>query len=49
MLARWLNGSVGESIVHQPPCSVLVAVKSEHRASNVTPMQRMKVPEGRSA
>ena len=26
-LARWLNGSVGESIVHQPPCSVLIAVK----------------------
>ena len=43
-LARWLNGSVGESILHQPPCSVLVAVKSEHRASNVTPMQRLKVP-----
>jgi nucleotide-binding universal stress UspA family protein len=40
-LARWLNGSVGESIVHQPPCSVLVAVKSEHRASNVTPMMRV--------
>jgi nucleotide-binding universal stress UspA family protein len=47
MLARWLNGSVGETIVHQPLCSVLVAVKSEQRASNVTPMQRMKVPEGR--
>ena len=27
-LARWLNGSVGELILHQPPCSVLVAVKS---------------------
>lgn len=25
-LARWLNGSVGESILHQPPCSLLVAV-----------------------
>jgi nucleotide-binding universal stress UspA family protein len=42
-LARWLNGSVGESILHQPPCSVLVAVKSEHRASNVTPLQQLKV------
>jgi nucleotide-binding universal stress UspA family protein len=47
-LARWLNGSVGESILHQPPCSVLVAVKSEHRASNVTRMQRLTVPEKRS-
>jgi len=42
-LARWLNGSVGESILHEPPCSVLVAVKSEHRASNVTPIQQLKV------
>ena len=42
-LARWLNGSVGESILHQPPCSVLVAVKSEHRASNVTPIQQLKM------
>ena len=41
-LARWLNGSVGESILHQPPCSVLVAVKSEQRASNVTPIQQLK-------
>ena len=44
-LARWLNGSVGESILHQPPCSLLVAVKSERRASNVTPIQRLKVRE----
>jgi nucleotide-binding universal stress UspA family protein len=41
-LARWLNGSVGESILHQPPCSLLVAVKSEHRASNVTSIQKLK-------
>jgi len=41
-LARWLNGSVAESILHQPPCSVLVAVKSEQRASNVTPIRQMK-------
>lgn len=41
-LARWLNGSVGESILHQPPCSVLVAVKSEQKASNATPIQRRK-------
>jgi len=27
-LARLLNGSVGASILHHPPCSVLVAVKS---------------------
>jgi nucleotide-binding universal stress UspA family protein len=26
-LARWLNGSVGESILHEPPCSLLIAVK----------------------
>ena len=44
MLARWLNGSVGESILHQPPCSVLVAVKSKHRASNVTPIRKLKAP-----
>lgn len=31
MLARWLGGSVGASILHHPPCSVLVAVKSEYR------------------
>ena len=41
-LARWLNGSVGESILHQPPCSVLVAVKSEQPASNVTSMPQLK-------
>ncbi|MCK1638929.1 universal stress protein [Bradyrhizobium sp. 157] len=41
-LARWLNGSVGESILHQLPCSLLVAVKSEQRASNVTPIQQLK-------
>jgi len=28
VLARWLNGSVGASILHHAPCSVLVAVKS---------------------
>ena len=42
-LARWLNGSVGESILHEPPCSILVAVKSEHRASNVTPIQQLRL------
>jgi nucleotide-binding universal stress UspA family protein len=41
-LARWLNGSVGESILHQLPCSVLVAVKSKQRAGNVTSIQRLK-------
>ena len=48
MLARWLNGSVGESILHQPPCSVLVAVKSERYASNVTPTKRLAEPRSRS-
>jgi nucleotide-binding universal stress UspA family protein len=46
-LARWLTGSVGESILHQPPCSVLVAVKSERYASNVTPMKRLTEPRNR--
>ena len=41
-LARWLNGSVGESILHKPPCSVLVAVKSEQRASYIMPIQQLK-------
>jgi len=39
-LARWLNGSVGESILHHPPCSVLVAVKSEQIKNNVTPIRK---------
>ena len=47
MLARWLNGSVGKSILHQPPCSVLVAVKSERYASNVTPTKRLAEPRSR--
>jgi hypothetical protein len=38
-LARWLNGSVGESILHHPPCSLLVAVKSRTINSNVTPIR----------
>ena len=38
-LARWLNGSVGEAIVHHPPCSVLIAVRSEQKASPITPIQ----------
>lgn len=42
-LARWLNGSVGESILHEPPCSMLVAVRSQRRASNVTSIQQPKV------
>jgi len=48
MLARWLNGSVGESILHQPPCSVLVAVKSGRCASNVTSAKRLAEPRSRS-
>jgi nucleotide-binding universal stress UspA family protein len=41
-LARWLNGSVGESILHHPPCSVLVAVKSGQETSNVAPLLKLK-------
>lgn len=41
-LARWLNGSVGESIVHQPPCSVLIAVKPEQPAISAAPIQQLK-------
>jgi nucleotide-binding universal stress UspA family protein len=39
-LARWLNGSVGASILHHPPCSVLVAVKSSQEKNNVTPIRK---------
>jgi nucleotide-binding universal stress UspA family protein len=39
-LSRWLNGSVGESILHYPPCSVLVAVKSAQMKNNVTPIRK---------
>jgi len=39
-LARWLNGSVGTSILHHPPCSVLVAVKSEQTKDNVAPIRK---------
>lgn len=39
-LARWLNGSVGASILHHPPCSVLVAVKAEQEKDNVTPIRK---------
>jgi hypothetical protein len=46
MLARWLNGSVGESILHHPPCSVLVAVKSEHMENNVTPIRKTQAQGG---
>jgi nucleotide-binding universal stress UspA family protein len=45
-LARWLNGSVGESVLHHPPCSILVAVKSEHMESNVTPIRKTRAQEG---
>ena len=41
-LSRWLNGSVGESILHQPPCSVLIAIKPQRSASSVTPIQQAK-------
>lgn len=41
-LARWLNGSVGESILHQPPCSVLIAIKPQRTASSVASMPQPK-------
>jgi len=37
-----MNGSVGESILHQPPCSVLVAVKPQEKAGNVTAIPQLK-------
>ncbi|WP_456649797.1 universal stress protein [Bradyrhizobium sp. LM2.3] len=42
-LARWLSGSVGESILHRPPCSMLVAVRSAHRGSSIAPIPQLKV------
>ncbi len=39
-LARWLNGSVGASVLHHAPCSVLVAVKPEQVKNNVIPMRK---------
>ena len=41
-LARWLGGSVGASILHHPPCSVLVAVKSERTENTVTPIRKSR-------
>ena len=38
-LARWLRGSVGASILSHPPCSVLVAVKSEQKLNNLVPIR----------
>lgn len=40
-LARWLNGSVGASILHSPPCSVLVAVKSVRSTRRATPRLKL--------
>jgi nucleotide-binding universal stress UspA family protein len=45
-LARWLNGSVGESVLHHPPCSMLVAVKPEYMENNVTPIRKARAQEG---
>jgi nucleotide-binding universal stress UspA family protein len=39
-LARWWNGSVGASMLHHPPCSVLVAVKSAQTKNNITPIRK---------
>jgi len=40
MLARWLKGSVAASILRHPPCSVLVAVKSEQKKNSVVPIRK---------
>jgi nucleotide-binding universal stress UspA family protein len=40
-LARWLNGSVGASVLHSPPCSVLVAVKSARATHRVRAMRKL--------
>jgi nucleotide-binding universal stress UspA family protein len=40
-LARWLNGSVGASVLHSPPCSVLVAVKSARATRRATPRRKL--------
>ena len=45
-LARWLKGSVGESVLHHPPCSMLVAVKPEYMENNVTPIRKARAQEG---
>jgi nucleotide-binding universal stress UspA family protein len=47
-LERWLNGSVGASILHHPPCSVLVAVTSQKIAVNVTPIRASRCGDGTS-
>lgn len=39
-LARWLNGSVGASILHHPPCSVLVAVKSDQVGNSIPSIKK---------
>lgn len=39
-LARWLNGSVSATILHHPPCSVLVAVKPAKTKNSVTPLRK---------
>jgi nucleotide-binding universal stress UspA family protein len=44
-LARWFNGSIGESILHQAPCSVLVAVKREQRGGKVASLPQVKLRE----
>ena len=40
-LARWLNGSVGSSILHSAPCSVLVAVKAVRAKNSSRPPRRL--------
>jgi nucleotide-binding universal stress UspA family protein len=44
-LARWLSRSVGESILHHPPCSVLVAIKSEQKVGSPASVQKSMVRE----
>jgi nucleotide-binding universal stress UspA family protein len=40
-LARWLNGSVGASVLHSSPCSVLVAVKAGRTTHSIRPMRKL--------
>jgi nucleotide-binding universal stress UspA family protein len=42
-LSRWLNGSIGSSIMHHPPCSILVAVNDDTRSH--MPLDRLTVAD----
>jgi nucleotide-binding universal stress UspA family protein len=42
-IARWLNGSVGSSVLHSPPCSVLVAVKATRAKDGQKPARKLQL------